>query len=132
MFLFINTTSEAKIEVALLNADGHQTVSSVSEIDQSGSEHLLDTVDQLMQKAGWNWEQAGQNISDIIVRQNPTSRFSVTRSAVVTANFLGLGWNVAVRKIQQESELEAVVAELAKQTGFQEQIKPVYDKEPIQ
>lgn len=130
MYLFINTTNENGITVELYNPAGYPTVSLNTTPNQHRSEQLLQTVDQVFQKAGWDREQAATEIKGIIVVRGPQGRFSAIRSGVVLANCFGFAWNVPVVGIETGGDIAQALEQIKNQTKFTESVIPVYEKGP--
>lgn len=129
MFLYINTTNADSVKLSLYN-NGEPAVSLVSRHNQNQSEQLLQMIDQLFQKAGWDRAQALQNITGIIVVKGPRGRFSAIRSGVVLANSFGFAWNVPVAGIESGVDIARALDQSKNKKSFQESVIPIYEKEP--
>ena len=124
MFLFIDTTKDKEIAVALYAETGAEHLLHTIPISRNASEALISAIDALFKQSGL------QKPLGIIVVCGTEGRFSAIRTGVVSANALALGWNVPVVGIRQGDDVRRAIEEVKSKSVFGKQVIPVYSKEP--
>jgi tRNA A37 threonylcarbamoyladenosine modification protein TsaB len=124
MFLFINTTVDNNLTVALYTKSGEEKILKTVPISRTESEVLLPTIDAVLKSSGIK-KPAG-----IIVVCGQEGRFSAIRTGVVCANSLAFGWNVPVFGIIQGDDIRTAIDEIKNESAFSKPVVPVYSKEP--
>ncbi|MEK9165881.1 MAG: hypothetical protein AAB525_03445 [Patescibacteria group bacterium] len=123
MILYINTTLEKTLEVALYNQRGQKILCKTQAVKRDESEKLLKTIDEVV-------KSKKDKIQGIIVVKGPKGRFSAIRTGVVCANALGFAWNAPVLGIEQGEKVSIALQRISKFKTFTQPVKPVYEKEP--
>ncbi|MFH1712773.1 MAG: hypothetical protein ABH896_01105 [Candidatus Jacksonbacteria bacterium] len=125
MTLYINTTLENKLEVALYDQKGQKSFFLSKEVNRDESEKLLKTIDEAVRSNG------GKDVvKGIIVIKGPRGRFSAIRTGVVCANALGFAWDIPVLGIRQGENVKIALQRISKFKNFTKPAMPVYEKEP--
>jgi tRNA A37 threonylcarbamoyladenosine modification protein TsaB len=124
MFLFIDTTVDNNLTVALYTKSGEEKILKTISILRTESEVLLPTIDAVLKSSGIK-KPAG-----IIVVCGQEGRFSAIRTGVVCANSLAFGWNVPVFGIIQGDDIRTAIDEIKNESAFSKPVVPVYSKEP--
>lgn len=140
MFLYINTTLENRLEVALYNEQGHKILDKTQAVKRDESEKLLKLIDEAVNNKTATWldkltrstkrstgtESGIKPFHGIIVVKGPKGRFSAIRTGVVCANALGFAWNIPVLGIEHGQNVKTALQKISKLKNFKEPIKPVY------
>ncbi|MBI4359768.1 MAG: hypothetical protein HY564_01570 [Candidatus Jacksonbacteria bacterium] len=124
MILYIDTTHELKLEVALYTCKGEKQSELVIDEERDRSGRLLKAVDHLLKNS------KKEMIAGIVAVKGPHGRFSMIRLGVVSANALGFCWNLPVIGILQGEDIAPAIEKISNRSAFYEPIIPVYDKEP--
>lgn len=124
MYLFIDTTHNTLLTIALYDANARCVKKEEKAIDRKESEHLLPLIKKI------TTEKAAKSISGIVVVKGPAGRFSAIRTGVSVANALAFAWNVPVVGIEQGESLEGAFKEIKNKKEFTKPVLAVYAQEP--
>jgi len=121
MILYINTTLEDNLEVALYDKNGDKAASLIRSANRNESEKLLKTVDEVL---------GDKTPIGIIVVKGLKGRFSAIRAGVVCANALGFAWGVPVLGIESVEGVKGAIKRINKVKMFKRHVMPIYEKAP--
>ena len=132
MILYINTTGEEKVALALGKA-GKLVAKKEFKAKYQQSEKLLPAIDLILQKA----KIKPKDLSGIVVVKGP-GPFTATRVGVTVANALGYTSNIKTTGIQKSefrNQAELVMKGYEKLLRMKKKrgsmiVEPVYDREP--
>lgn len=123
MILFIDTTRDTEIELALYDVNGLECALQKIPVHENEFEELLPAIDAMLKKNS-------AEISGIIVVKGPRGRFSAIRSGVAAANALGFALAAPVVGIENGEDVEVAIRARPWKRGFGKPVIPIYSKEP--
>ncbi len=123
MILFIDTTRDTEIKLALYEVNGLECALQKISVHENEFEALLPAIDVMLKKNS-------AEISGIIVVKGPKGRFSAIRSGVAAANALGFALAASVIGIEKGGDVETAIRARPWKRGFGKSVVPVYDRAP--